>query len=206
MPEVETPPAEPKEPVTPEPKPAEPQTPPEPKDPPKDEWDPERARRTIETQRESEKQLKAKLKEAQDKAAKFDELEAEKLSEQEKLTKRVEDAEAKAANANKTLQRANLIAALSQPGIVNARAAAKLIEGVEYDDSGEPTNLGSADDPGSVLGKFLAENQFLRGNGKPTPPSTDAREGDTPPPTLTAEEAAAAEAMGMTAEEYAQNK
>lgn len=183
-----------------------------PADPPKGKdgqpFDPERAQRTIDTQREEANRLKAELKEAKARAAKADEYEAEKLSDQEKLQKRADEAEAKVAAASERLQRANLIATLSQPGIVNARAAAKLIEGVEYDESGEPTNLGSADDPDSLLGKFLAENAFLRGNGKPTPPSTDGREGavDTPPPSLTAEEAQMAEALGMTAEEYAKNK
>lgn len=203
MPETET---APKAEETETPKAEEPKA--EAPEAPKEEpWDPDRAKKTIEAQRESEKNLKAKLKEAQAKAAKLDEIEAANLSEQEKLAKRLEEAEAKVADADKRLRRSNLIAELTQPGIVNARAAAKLIEGVEYDDDGNPTNLGAADDPQSLLGKFLEENDYLRGSGKPKPPSTDAREGDdTTPPSLTAEEAAMAESMGMTPEEYAANK
>jgi hypothetical protein len=176
----------------------------------KEQWSEERAKATILKQRESETALKAKLKDAEAKAKKLDELEAAQLSEQEKLAKQAEEAIAKAADADSKLQRANLIAALANPelGIVNARAAAKLIEGVEYDDNGEPTNLGAPGEDDSLVAKFLIENDYLRGKpGKPKPPSTDAREGgDDTPPDLNAEELAAAKAADMTPEEYAAYK
>lgn len=172
-----------------------------------DTFDKDRAMATIQRQRDEEKRLKAELKAAKEKADRLDALEAEKLSEQEKAAKRAEEAERKAATADAKLQRANLIAALSDPslGIVNARAAAKLIDGVEYDDDGEPTNLGSVDEKGSLIASFLEQNAFLRGQPpKPKAPSLDGGDGDEKPkPSLTAEEQRAAEAYDMTHEEYA---
>lgn len=170
-------------------------------------FDPERAQRAIEKAREAEKKAKAEAKELREAKAELDKLKEKDLSEQEKLSKRAEEAEKKAGDADAKLRRANLIAALSDPslGIVNARAAAKLIEGIEYDDEGEPTNLGSLDAEDSLVAKFLGENDYLRGKAtKPKPPSTDGHEGDDKkPPELTAEELEVAKQSGMTPEEYA---
>lgn len=170
-------------------------------------FDPKRAMDTIYSQRESERRLRDELREAREKAAKYDELEREKLSREEQAELRANEAETKATNAERTLRKANLVAALTDPSlsIVNARAAAKLIEGVEYDDDGEPTNLGMPDDPSSLIAKFLAENDYLRGKpaSKPTPPPVNAREGgDKKAPELKAEELEAARRAGMTPEEY----
>lgn len=179
-------------------------------DPPKGKdgtpFDPDRAQRALDAAREAERKAKADAKEAREKAKKYDELTEAQKSELEKAQDRAEKAEAKAESADAKLKRANLIAALADPkhGIVNARAAAKLIEGVEFDEEGEPTNLGSPDDEDSLLGKFLSENDYLKGTpAKPKAPSTDAREGgDEKPPSLTAAELEAAKASGMTPEEY----
>ena len=172
-----------------------------------DTYDKDRAMRTIQAQRDAEKALKAENKSLKEKADRLDALEAEKLSEQEKAAKRADEAERKAAAADAKLQRANLIAALADPdlGIVNARAAAKLIEGVEYDENGEPTNLGAVDEKDSLIATFLSQNEFLRGKpSKPAAPSLDGGSSqETPTPNLTANELAAAEKYGMTPEEYA---
>jgi len=170
-------------------------------------FDPRRALNTIHAQRESERRLREELREAREKAAKFDELEREKLSREEQAELRAQEAETKATNAQRTLRKANLVAALTDPSlsIVNPRAAAKLIEGVEYDDEGEPTNLGTPDDENSLIAKFLAENDYLRGKPatKPTPPQVNAREGgDKNAPELKAEELEAARRANMSPEEY----
>jgi hypothetical protein len=170
-------------------------------------FDKERAMATIQRQRDAEKALKAQLKEAKEKADKFDVLEAEKLSAEEKAQQERDAALAKAQAADAKLQTAHLLVALSDSslGIVNAKAAAKLIEGVEYDDNGEPTNLGDPADADSLIAKFLADNSFLRGTStKPTAPKLDGGTGDErPKPALTAAELQAAEDFDMTPEEYA---
>lgn len=195
----ETPADDPKE----TPKVEEPPTP----EPPKDDFDKARAMATIQKQRDEEKRLKAELAEARKAKAELDAIKEKDLSEQEKLAKQAQEALAKAEAADSKLRRANLIAALADPsiGIVNARAAAKLIEGVEYDENGEPTNLGKAEEEGSLLAKFLADNEYLRGKAvKPTPPDLDGGAGgDKTPPALTADELEMAKASGMSPEEYA---
>lgn len=185
-------------------------------DPPKGKdgtpFDPDRAQRAIDAARAAETKAKAEAKEAKDKAKKFDELTEAQKSDLEKAQDRAEKAEEKANKADSKLKRANLIAALTDPknGIVNARAAAKLIEGVEFDDEGEPANLGSPEDEDSLLAKFLTENEYLRGTpAKPKPPNLDGKEGtgaEEPEPELNAEELAAAKAADMTPEEYAAYK
>jgi len=170
-------------------------------------FDPERAQRALEAAREAEKKAKAEAKENREAKAELDKLKERDLSEQEKLAKQAKEALEKAEAADGKLRKANLIAALTNPefGIVNARAAAKLIEGVEYDDEGEPTNLGKPDDEESLVAKFLAENEFLRGKAaKPKAPSLDGGEGgNEKPPELTADELEMARLSGMSPEEYA---
>lgn len=169
-------------------------------------WDEERAKATIQTQRESEA---AALKRAKDAEAKLKKIEDDQLSESEKLKKDAEDGKRLAAEATETLRKAKLLAELAKPeyGLVNASAAAKLIEGVESDDDGSPTNLGSPDEDDSLIGKFLGANDYLKGiPTKPKAPSTDANEaggGSEDAPELTAVELSAAKASGMSPKEYA---
>lgn len=170
-------------------------------------FDQARLERDLEKARDDAKKAKERAKDAEEKAGKYDELTEQQKSDLQKAEDRASEAEKKAGDADAKLRRANLVAALSDPslGIVNARAAAKLIEGVEYDDDGEPTNLGSTDAEDSLIAKFLGENEYLRGKAtKPKPPSTDASEGDDKtPPELTAQELEVAKASDMTPEEYA---
>lgn len=171
-----------------------------------EEFDPERARATIATQRAEEKRLKDELKAAKEKAAKYDAAEAEKLSVQEKLAKEAEDAKALAATAQKQLREAKLISALADPkhGIVSATAAAKLIDGVEFDDDGAPTNLDA------VLPDFLKANEFLKGQvagGQVEDMGGGAGRGAGASTTqLTEDELNAAKSFGMSPEEYAKYK
>jgi hypothetical protein len=73
-------------------------------------------------------------------------LEDASLSETEKLKREAEEGRSLAERATGKLRRANLISALADEGFsgAKARAAAKLVEGVEYDDDDEPTNLKQA--------------------------------------------------------------
>ena len=85
----------------------------------------------------AENRKRANEAEARNKA-----FEEEKLSEQEKAQKRAEEAEQRAVAADAKLRQANLLVALSKnDDLADAQAAAKLIEGIEYDDDGQPTNL-----------------------------------------------------------------
>lgn len=195
---------------TPEPKPEEPKTEPkaeEPKGKDGTPFDPDRAQRAIDSAREAEKKAKAEAKENREAKAELEKIKEKDLSEQEKLAKQAKEALEKAEAADAKLRRANLIAALTNPkfGIVNARAAAKLIEGVEYDDEGEPTNLGSLDEEASLLAKFLRENEYLRGKpAKPDAPNLNGAErGGEKPPELTVDELEVAKSVGMSPEEYA---
>jgi hypothetical protein len=170
-----------------------------------DVFDKDRAMATIHKLRDEVKEAKKGSAEAAALKKRVDELEAAQLSEQQKLEKRATDAEAKVGAAEEKLRRANLIVELSRPehGIVNAAAAAKLLDGVEYSDDGEPTNLTE------ILPGFLEQNAFLKGEAaKPKPGDLNGGEGggDKKPPPLTAEELEAAKTLGMTPERYAAMK
>lgn len=181
-------------------------------------WDPERAGRTIAAQREAERQAK---EERDDALAKLKEYEDADLSEKERLEReakeareKAEAAEAREATAQETIRRGNLLAELAKPEhrIVDANAAAKLLEDVEYDDDGKPTNLTTKDagnpESKSLLDRFLESHGYLQGQPqKPPPPRIDAGpEGEPTEVNLTAEELKAAEKAGMTPEQYEARK
>jgi hypothetical protein len=101
----EDPPVPPKPDPAPEPTPPAPPAPvpPEPEpDPEPEPYDRERAMRTIEKQRESEKAARDELREAK---ARLKEIEDAQLSEQEKTVKDRDEARADADNARRTAQR-----------------------------------------------------------------------------------------------------
>lgn len=89
--------------------------------------------------RQAEKDAKALKK-------RLDDIDAANLSETEKLTKEAEELRSTAATATEKLRRANLLSALADAGLTGgkAKAAARLIDGVEFDDDDEPTNLTAA--------------------------------------------------------------
>lgn len=167
-----------------------------------DDFDKDRAMQTIKNLREYEKQAKKLQKELDAAQAKLKEEEDAKLSEQEKALKRAEAAEAKIAAAEDKLRTANLLVALADSGhgIVSAKAAAKLIEGVEYDDDGKPSNL---DD---ILPAFIESYPFLVGEKPKAKPGDinaggGSKQGEGPK--LTAEQLDMAGKLGMSPEEYA---
>ena len=85
-------------------------------------------------------------KRAKDAEAKLKQREDADLSETERLKKEAEDARAKVSTATEKLQRANLLTALGEKGLNGARAkaAARLLDDVQYDDDDEPANLDAA--------------------------------------------------------------
>jgi flagellar biosynthesis GTPase FlhF len=92
-----------------------------------------------EAREKAEKEAKAEKKRA-------DALEREKLSEEEKAKKDAEEAIAKGEAGTAKLRRANLLIALAEKGLTGgkAKAAARLLDGVEFDDDDEPTNIDDA--------------------------------------------------------------
>lgn len=142
-------------------------------------------------------------KAARDAQAKLDKLEAEKLTESEREKKRADDAEAKLGPATEKVRRANVTLALADLGLQGARAkaAAKLLEGVEFDaDTDEPTNL---DDRLTAARAEYGEDMFK--GAKAPAPNVNGGEGTAdggPAPVLTAQELAAAQSFDMTPEEY----
>lgn len=135
MPETETTEVE-----TPE-APEAPETPQAP-EPPKDELG-DAGKRALEAERSARKAAEKKARDAEKKLADID---AQNLTETEKLKKAADDGTARAAMATERLQRANLLSALSDEGLTGkqAKAAARLLDDVQFDDDDEPTNLADA--------------------------------------------------------------
>jgi hypothetical protein len=150
-----------------------------------------------------------KAKKAAEKRAADAEKELKKLQdadadETEKAKKRAEEAESKVSAATDKLRKANLLASLAEEGLTGAKAkaAARLLDDVEYDEStDEPTNLQDAIKAATAE---YGEEMFKGAKPKPKAPGIDGGEGneDRDGPSLTAEQLAAAKMAGMTPEEY----
>lgn len=123
--------------------------------------------------------------------------------ETEKAKKRADEAESKVSTATDKLRKANLITALADEGLTGskAKAAARLLDDLEYDDDDEPTNLQDAIKAATAE---YGEEMFKGAKPKPKPSNIDGGAGseDRDGPKLTADELAAAKAAGMTPEEY----
>jgi hypothetical protein len=132
MPEIETTPAEVETPV-------EPETSAVVVDEPVSELG-EGGQKALEAERTARKAAEKANRETQ---KRLDELTRAQESEQERLQREAEEGRELAAKAIATIRRANLLTALAEEGVVGskAKAAVKLIDGVEYDDEDEPTNL-----------------------------------------------------------------
>lgn len=122
--------------------------------------------------------------------------------------KPADDADAAPDRVTLKLRRANLKAALADEGITGqqAKAAMRLLDGVEYDDDDEPSNLAEALEAAeAVYGKAT-----VRGTAKPKAPAADGgaggSTGDGQGPRLTADELEYAKKFGMSPEEYAAHK
>jgi hypothetical protein len=163
-------------------------------------WDKDRAARTIAAQRESEAKLKAELALAKADQAKLADIEAAKLSAEERAVAEAAAAKETAASAVDQLRRGYLLAELAKAPVVDAETAAALISGVEYGEDGKPTNLDTR------LEVLLAEKAFLKADAaRVVAPNINSGggSGDGPPPTLTVEEARAAQDAGMDPAHYA---
>lgn len=124
------------------------------------------------------------VKDAAAQRKRADELESEKLTDQQKLEKRAEDGDAALVKATAKIQRANLITALADKGLMGgkARAAARLLE-VEFDDSDEPKDLDDAIKAATAeYGEELFKGAMPEGSGDQ--PTGETPEGQTPTPNL----------------------
>lgn len=171
-----------------------------------DEWDPDRARKTIETLREREKAGKQAEKRAAELEARLKELEDAQLSEQERQTKRLSELEAQAAQfeaeRRDLMLRAEFHRLAPTLGVADAELAYLALDraAIEYGKDGAPTNLADA------LTALLDSKPILRGQPMaPKPTSTDGGDGNNqgPAPNLTAAELEAAKAAGMDPHRYA---
>lgn len=128
-----------------------------------------------------EKERKARRdaeKAAKDAQKQLDDIAAEKLSEAEKLQKRADEAEAKVSKATDKLRKANLLTALGDLGLsgAKAKAAARLLDTVEFNEDDEPTNLAAAVKTASAE---YGEDTFKASNGR-VAGDADAGRGDAP--------------------------
>lgn len=106
-------------------------------------------------------------------AAQLKEREDAERTELEKAQAEAAEARGQADAARDRVRQANVLAALADQkhGIVSPQAAAKLIEGVEFDDTDSPTNLGER------IEALLEDNSFL----KVTAPKHDGTNPANPP-------------------------
>lgn len=134
-------------------------------DPPAEKWDEERARRTIDKQREEAKTLRAQLRELDALKAKDAQREREKLSDTERLAAEKADLEKQLAERDtamremrteQAIERAATAQGARKPAIV-----ARLVDRseLEYDRDGNPIN---ADD---VVKALLKAEPYLAGTG-----------------------------------------
>ncbi len=141
-------------------------------------------------------------KAARDALAKLKKLEDADATELEKATKRADEAEAKITAATEKVRRANLLAALSDAGVTKAKAAARLLDGVEYDDdTDEPTNLDTA----ITAAQAAFGDEMFKGAAPPPPGDLNGGDGNNAggnAPPLNADELRAAKASNMSPEEF----
>lgn len=113
-------------------------------DPPKGEPLGDKGKAALEAERKAKRDAEKRAKDAE---AKLKEKEDAELSENERLKKQAEEAEEKVKAATSKARRANLLTALADDHNLTgarAKAAARLLDSVEYDDGDEPTNLKDA--------------------------------------------------------------
>lgn len=159
----------------------------------------------LEAERTARKAAEKAAKAAQDK---LDKIETDKLSDADKAKKAADDATKLANDAIAQLREAKLLVALGDHNLTGAKAkaAAKLIEGVEYDDdTNEPTNLEAVITSAT---ETYGEDIFKGATPKPKAPGIDGGSGneDRDGPKLTADELAMAKSFGLTPEQYEANK
>jgi len=139
-----------------------------------DEFDRERAMKTIRTLREEAKAAVKQIKEVETLRARVKEIDDAKLSEQERLTKRAEEAETKLTQAQKQTQdrinRYEVQLQASRLGIVDPDAAVKLLDWdtLEYAQDGTPKDVDAA------LKALLADRPYLAAAQQQQRPASQA--------------------------------
>mgnify|MGYP003651678748 FL=1 len=142
-------------------------------------------------------------KQLQERAAKADELEQAKLTEQERLEARASEAERRAADAAGQIASAMIASEVkvraSQLGIIDPDAAYLLLDrsNVRYGEDGGVTGVDEA------LTQLLEDKPYLKGSPNRAP-NLNPQSGE-PAPTLrlTDDQREAARLMGITEEDYA---
>lgn len=149
-----------------------------------EEFDRERAMKTIRTLREEAKAAVKQLKEMDQLRARVKEIDDAKLSEQERLTKRASELEQQLSQTQKQAQerinRYEVQLQASKLGIVDPDAAVKLLDWdrLEYADDGTPTDVAAA------LKALIADRPYLAGQPQgqqPAQPRTSPTNGATRP-------------------------
>jgi hypothetical protein len=164
-------------PAPPEPQPSPAPPPPPPAAATGDEPLGEAGKAALDREREARKVAE---REAAAQKKRADDLEGEKLTDQQKLEKRAEDGDKRLGEGTEKLRRANLITALADKGLVGgkARAAARLLT-VEYDDGDEPKELDKAIEAAKAeYGEELFAGATPAGSGDQ--PGGDQPNGDQP--------------------------
>ncbi|MGH2878939.1 MAG: hypothetical protein ACRDK4_04945 [Solirubrobacteraceae bacterium] len=154
--------------------------------------------RQTESEREAERKARAEAEQ------KLKEREDAELSETEKLKREAEESRTAAEQGRAQLREAKLLTALADKGLTGSKASAaiRLLDGVEYGEDHQPTNLDAVLE--TAKGTF-GEDVFAPAPApKPPAPSIDPGTGNQPgpEPTLTAEEIAAAQRASMTPQQY----
>lgn len=192
------------------PPPATPPTPPvDPPEPPAtdDSELGEGGKAALEAERKARRDAEKRAKDAEKKAA---DLESEKLTEDQRKAKRLEELEAEKTAWERERQQYRIEQAVgrltAKLKLVDVETVVRLVDSgrVEFDDSGIPTNVEK------LVGDLVKEKPFLATTAATPPPAGGINAGDGtsggPPPNLTADELEAAKASGMTPERYAAMK
>jgi hypothetical protein len=167
-------------------------------DPPKDELLGDAGKRALEAERLARRDADKRAREAE---AELDKIRTAALSEEEKTKKQAEEDRKAAREGRKALRSANLLLALQAKGIGNPKAAARLLDGVRYDDdTHEPSNL---DEAITAAKAEFGEAMFSTGKRAPADINPGGGGGPDDGPKLTADEQQAARASRMTDDEYA---
>jgi hypothetical protein len=144
------------EPATPEPTTPAPSATPTPETTPEPLGDGGKA--ALESERKARKDAEKAARDAQ---KKLDDIEAANLTKEQAAEKRAEQAEARESAATAKLRNANLRDAIAAKGFSGpqAKAVAKLLDGLEYDGDDEPTNLDARlEAAGEEYGDFVTPN------------------------------------------------
>jgi hypothetical protein len=142
----------------------------------------EKGKAALDAERKARSDAEKRAKAAEKRAG---ELEKAQLSETDRLKKEAEEAKGLVSSATDKLRRANLLTALADKGLegAKAKAAARLLDGVEFNDDDEPTNLDAALTAAKAeFGDQLFEAGGSGGAGGRGKPKGKGQDGGATPP------------------------